>query len=211
MAKATNWYRDPLIWLALALVVPVFVWMAISLIGWKHFLSVEGTTWAAWVQAIGSILALFVAFRVSASQLNHARQQQRWQEVDRVAHHFASFMAVGSALVEKASALEVMATSVDSMAYHCSALGFETATWGIYVNELNGLKATDLPTRIGIEQALKIRAHCTGMENAASAALNWTDNPRRFELIQVAQLERHHARQALDAIRLELVRYTSLI
>lgn len=58
-AKSTA--RDPMTYLALALIAPVFAWSLLGLVGVETLRSMSRSDWASWVQAVGSIVAILAS------------------------------------------------------------------------------------------------------------------------------------------------------
>jgi len=108
------WYRDPLTWLALALVSPAFIWAVGSVFGWKRLLEVEGTTWAAWVQALGSVLAIVVSTAIINWQVR--RQYSLQMQTERRHELRAEFVFINSVVqvnaIAEAKVLEAAAAMV---------------------------------------------------------------------------------------------------
>jgi len=73
-------HRDPMTWLALALIAPVLIWVLISLIGPQTLQGMNKQDWAAWVQALGSIAAILVSACVVVWQVG----KQHRLEVEHV-------------------------------------------------------------------------------------------------------------------------------
>jgi hypothetical protein len=87
MAKAKRpgpWFRDPLTWLCFAPLTFVLLYSVGSIIGFDNLKAVKGEVWAAWVQAIGSIAAIWGAIWISSRQARSAMLQSRQQTSQRL-------------------------------------------------------------------------------------------------------------------------------
>lgn len=90
---AKAWYQDPLTWVCVAslmgLTIYALVSLLVSLIGVDALRLAKGEVWAAWVQAIGTIIALLVAVGLPLWQLKRDRRQRRDEHLARFIEGYA--------------------------------------------------------------------------------------------------------------------------
>lgn len=215
MTTPKPWYRDPLIWLTLALLAPAICWVLISLVGLSTLRSVEGAVWAAWVQAIGSIAAIFIAIWVARRQSQQQDSQEKRREISQMTQRFVAFIAIASDLLARVRPHEMPRTREDGMTYF--NLFMDPDALDMYLEELEELRVGDLPSRASIEAALELRHRCPELLRHLRAAreilqgVGAQNEPQGSFAMRIARarMSRDEIVEAVDALRAELVRLTN--
>jgi len=103
-------WRDPLVWLCTAPLTFIAGWAVVGIVGWENIRKVDGPTWAAWVQAFGSIAAIVGAFAVATYQ---GRQQRRSAEIQRAMAQLDMAERVGALADGAINGIEFVAALLD--------------------------------------------------------------------------------------------------
>jgi len=173
---------------------------------WNQAWCMPRSDWAAWVQAIGSVLALVVAFLVATHQARLARAQEHANQARRAAQTYRGFVAIAEGLMQATEAVDVMAPSIESTGANFSLGKFDPKVLRVYVDELNTLRVGELPRAASIKAALDLRAQASNMlEELEDARQQWLaqDTARMYGKMQNASFSRNATNAYLQVLKFD--------